>query len=146
MENSHLIIQPGIAAVILNARNEILLNLRHVGGGWAPPSGTMELGETILSALKREILKETNLEIRVERLVAVYSDPTIQIINYPDGKNVHFITTLFCCRAKKGKLKGSSEGIEWKWFATDRLPENLLPYAQVWINDALEDNLQTKVK
>ena len=106
----------------------------------------MEPGETILSALKREILEETNLEVRIENLVAVYSDPAIQIVDYPDGRRVHFITTLFFCRVKKGELKGSSEGVEWKWFATGQLPENLLPYAQVWINDALEENPQTKVK
>ena len=145
MENYPLIIRPGIAAVILNSENEILLHLRSVGDGWAPPSGTMEPGETILSALKREVLEETCLEVRVENLVAVYSDPAIQIVNYPDGRKVHFVTTLFFCRVKKGELKGSSEGVEWKWFPLNRLPENLLPYAQVWINDALEDNPQTKV-
>ncbi len=146
MEKYPLIIRPGVAAIILNAEDEILLHLRKVGGGWAPPSGTMEPGETILAALKREILEETNLEVRIENLVAVYSDPAIQIVNYPDGRIVHFITTLFFCRVKKGELKGSSEGTEWKWFAPDRLPENLLPYAQVWINDTLEDNPQTLVK
>lgn len=146
MENYPLIIRPGIAAIILNSENEILLHLRHVGGGWAPPSGAMEPGETILSALKREILEETSLEVRIENLVAVYSDPAIQIVDYPDGRRVHFITSLFFCRVKKGELKGSSEGVEWKWFAADRLPEKLLPYAQVWINDALEENPQTKVK
>jgi 8-oxo-dGTP pyrophosphatase MutT (NUDIX family) len=146
MDNYPLSIRPGVAAVILNSENEVLLHLRRVGGAWAPPSGSMEPGETVLKALKRELLEETGLEVRVEHLVAVYSDPDIQIVHYPDGRHIHFVTTLFLCRVKKGNLKGCSEGMEWGWFPPDQLPENLLPYARIWIADAVAEHPATLVK
>lgn len=146
MDGCPLTIRPGVAAVILNSENEILLHLRPIGGGWAPPSGSMEPGETIVGALQRELVEETGLEVRVENLVAVYSDPAIQVVHYPDGRHIHFVTALFRCRVKKGNLKGSAEGVKWAWFPGNRMPENLLPYARVWIADALAENPRTLVK
>ncbi|MBN1140866.1 MAG: NUDIX domain-containing protein [Deltaproteobacteria bacterium] len=146
MDSFPLTIRPGVAAVVFNAENEILLHLRKVGGGWAPPSGSMEPGETVAQALSRELLEETGLEVRIGRLVAVYSDPAFQIVHYPDGRRVHFVTTLFRCRVKRGTMKGSEEGTEWGWFPSERLPSNLLPYARVWLADALTDSPRPLVK
>ena len=87
--------RPGVAAVVRDSRGSVLLHWRRVGDGWAPPSGAVEPGERILEALHRELREETGLELEDERLVAVYSDPAFQVVSYPDGRNVHFVTCLF---------------------------------------------------
>lgn len=69
-------IRPGIAAVVQDGTGHVLLHKRRVGGGWAPPSGSVEPGEDLLRALNRELREETGLTVAVERLVGVYSDPT----------------------------------------------------------------------
>jgi 8-oxo-dGTP diphosphatase len=132
-----LIIRPGIAAVVQNVHHHILLHRRHVGRGWAPPSGALEPGEDLHAGLHRELREETGLSVTVERLVGIYSDPTFQIVQYPDGRTVHFVTCLFVCRVQAGMLQGSAEGTAWAWFSPHALPEDLLPYAQVWLRDAL---------
>jgi ADP-ribose pyrophosphatase YjhB (NUDIX family) len=114
----------------------LLLHRRRVGGGWAPISGHVEPGETLTEALHREILEETGLTVAVERLVSLNSDPAFQIVSYPDGGRVQFVTALFACRVAGGILRGSDEGTEWGWFAPSDLPEPLLPYARVWLVDA----------
>jgi ADP-ribose pyrophosphatase YjhB (NUDIX family) len=132
------VIRPGVAAVVRDTEDQILLHRRRVGAGWAPPSGSVEPGETLLAALHRELLEETALRVEVERLVAVYSDPTYHVVHYPDGRDVHFVACLFACRTLSGtRVSGSNEGLEWAWFAPQRLPEGLLPYARVWLQDAL---------
>jgi 8-oxo-dGTP diphosphatase len=130
-----LAIRPGVAAIIHSDRGW-LLHRRRVGDGWAPVSGHVEPGETLTAALHREVLEETGVTIAVERLVSLYSDPAFQIVAYPDGSRVQFVTALFACRVTGGTLRGSDEGTEWGWFAPSDLPEPLLPYARVWLADA----------
>ncbi len=134
-----LSIRPGVAAVIRDALGRILLHRRRVGGGWAPPSGAVEPGEDLVASLHREVREETGLTVTIERLVGIYSDPTYQIVHYPDGRAVHFVTCVFCCRVEAGTLQGSAEGLEWGWFSPEFLPDDLLSYTRVWIQDALAE-------
>lgn len=133
----HPLIQPGIAAVIRDDRGRVLLHLRRDDGGWAPPSGTVEFGEDLLSAFRREVAEETGLDVACERLVGVYSDPAFQVVVAPDGRRFHWVTCLFACDRTGGELRGSDEGLEWRWFAPDDLPDGLLPYSKAWLDDAL---------
>jgi hydroxymethylpyrimidine/phosphomethylpyrimidine kinase len=143
---AELVIRPGVAAVVRDPDDSVLLHRRRVGGGWAPPSGTVEPGETIVGALGRELREETGLEVAIERLVGVYSDPGYQLVRYPDGRRVHFVTCVFACRALGGKLVGSEEGLEWGWFPPGQLPDDLLDYASIWLNDALTTHRSTHVR
>jgi 8-oxo-dGTP diphosphatase len=132
-------IRPGVAVVLQDAAGRLLLHRRRVGGGWAPPSGAVEPGESVVAALHREILEETALTATVERIVGVYSDPAYMIVAYPDGRIIHFVTTLFRCRVADGTLAGNDEGLDWRWFSPDSLPDDLTAYARVWLADALSD-------
>lgn len=128
--------RPGVAAIVFDRFGNVLLHWRRIGEAWAPPSGSVEVGETVRSALRREMREETNLEIAVNGLVGVYSAPETQIINYPNGTKIHFVTCVFRCDACEGQLKGSGEGVLWDWFAPCSLPEPILPYAERWLTDA----------
>jgi len=141
-----LAIRPAVAAVVWDAHGRILLHRRRAGGGWAPPSGSLEPGEDVHAGLVRELDEETGLTTDVERLIGVYSDPTYQIVHYPDGRMIQFVTCLFSCRLRVGTLQGSDEGIAWAWFAPDTLPEDLTAYARVWLQDALSDTTQVVVR
>jgi len=72
-----------------------------VGDGWVPPSGTVDPGESLLDALRRELREETTLEVNVERLIGIYSDPAHQIVSDPDGREIHLVTSLLACRPRE---------------------------------------------
>jgi len=43
--------------------------------GTALPGGFMDIGETIEAALKREMLEEIGVKVKIEQLLGLYSDP-----------------------------------------------------------------------
>jgi len=85
-------------------------------GHWAIPGGLVEYGETVEEAAIREVKEETGLEVKLIRLVGVYSDPTRD----PRG---HYITIAFRAEAVSGELKAATDAEEVKVFK--RKPERL---------------------
>lgn len=131
-------LKAGVAVIILNEENQVLLQKRADVGLWGIPSGHVEIGETVSEAVIREVKEETNLDIRIEKLIGVYSDPDSQVFNYPNGKVVHFITTCFLAKIIGGELTcNSDESLEIKFFSQDNLPEDLLTMHPQWLEDAL---------
>src|SRR5262249_25558073 len=63
----------GTDAAIFNERGEILLMERSDGSGWCLPCGFVEPGETPVEGVIREVREETGLEIKVKRLVGIFT-------------------------------------------------------------------------
>jgi ADP-ribose pyrophosphatase YjhB (NUDIX family) len=131
-------LKAGVAVIILNEENQVLLQKRADVGLWGIPSGHVEIGETVSEAAMREVKEETNLDVRIEKLIGIYSDPDSQVFNYPKGKVVHFITTCFLAEITGGELQcNSDESLEIKFFSQDNLPDDLLTMHPQWLEDAL---------
>lgn len=67
-----------VVAVLAEHDNRLLLQrrTRNPGkGGWTFPAGFADAGEVLESAAAREAWEETSAEVRVDRLVGVYSEP-----------------------------------------------------------------------
>ena len=69
----------------------------------------MEYGETVEHAAVREVKEETGLEIKLQKLVGVYSDPKRD----PRG---HTVTVCYSAKQVGGCLKASSDASEVKIF------------------------------
>jgi len=73
------------AAAIFNSKGQLLIAKRpddkHQGGLWEFPGGKVETGESVESALKRELLEEIGIEVlQCEPLVRIehdYSDKSV---------------------------------------------------------------------
>lgn len=79
------------------------------------------MGEKVIDAVKREVLEEIGLDIEVEELVDV-----IDNIEYDSRKRLrfHYIIIDFIVKPVGGKLRGSPEACEVKWFTFEEV-ENL---------------------
>jgi 8-oxo-dGTP diphosphatase len=74
-------------------------------GMWALPGGFVEIGETVENAAVRETKEETNLDVDLERLVGVYSDPDRD----PRGHNV---SVAFLARVTGGEPQAATDADE----------------------------------
>ena len=53
----------------------ILIERKFEPFGWAIPGGFVDVGETMASAARREALEETSLDVDLDVLLGIYSDP-----------------------------------------------------------------------
>ena len=60
---SRRIFVPGVRAIILGDEGDLLLQRRSDTSLWGLPGGSVELGESALEALKREVAEETDLTV-----------------------------------------------------------------------------------
>ena len=125
-ESSPSIFRIGVFALIFNLEQQVLLGHRRDIDWWNLPGGGMELGETVDEALCREVREETGLEVKVDRLVGVYSKPQKQEV-----------VLTFLCQVIGGTLQSTEETRESRYFAPDALPRNILPKHRQRIEDAL---------
>jgi ADP-ribose pyrophosphatase YjhB (NUDIX family) len=123
---SRCILLPGVRAIILNDREEVLLQRRTDLVRWGLPSGSVELDETAFEALKREVREETGLEVRHAEAMALYSGPS-QRFMYPNGDEVQGFAVAFIVREWVGEPRADGiEGSEVRFWPIDALPEDLV--------------------
>jgi len=61
--------------------------------GIALPGGFVDIGETVENALVREMKEETNLDVSIDKLLNIYSDPK-------RDPRFHTATAVYLCNAK----------------------------------------------
>lgn len=98
-----IIIKIDSGVVLIKRKNEPFK------GKWALPGGFVEYGERVEEAAKREAKEETGLEIKIQKLLGVYSDPKRD----PRG---HTVTVCYLAKRKRGQLKASTDAAKVKIF------------------------------
>lgn len=118
---------PGVRAIILNDKNEVLLQRRADMNCWGLPAGAVELDETAYDALRREVLEETALTVQSAVPVALYSGPS-QRFCYPNGDQVQGFAVSFVVLDWTGQPRPDGiEGTELRFWPLSGLPEDLVP-------------------
>lgn len=106
------------ADILLVENRKVLLVKRAVEpfkGSWVLPGGHMDAEETFEETAVREMQEETGLEVEVEQLVGVYSDPNRD----PRGR---VVSACFAVKRTGGELEPGTDAGEAKWFPLDDLP------------------------
>ena len=123
---SQCLLLPGVRAIILNDQGQVLLQRRTDMKCWGLPSGSVELEETGLEALKREVREETGLDVGHAEAMALYSGPS-QRLKYPNGDEIQCFSIAFIVRDWVGEPKADGvEGSEVRFWPVDTLPKDLL--------------------
>lgn len=90
---------------------------------WSLPGGVVEYGESVDQAAVREVKEETSLDIRVKRVVGLYSKP-----------DDNSLAITFECEIIGGFLAPNNEVSDCQYFHFDNLPE-----ARKHLNQRVED-------
>lgn len=116
-----------VAAAIFDESGEnVLLIKRRDNGRWEPPGGVLELDETIVDGLRREVREETGAEIEVGHLTGVYKNMVRGII-----------ALVFRCGPASPPSATSAEASHVAWIPVADVPKMLTEAYSIRILDAL---------
>ncbi|PAE24916.1 NUDIX hydrolase [Bacillus sp. 7894-2] len=131
------IILPGSVVIILNERNEVLLQKRH-DGGWGLPGGLMDLGESFEETAKREVFEETGLAVENLKLLNVFSGSEYYL-KVQNGDELYSATALYFTKKVSGELKADyNESVELEYFALTNLPDGLTDEYRGFIEEYID--------
>ncbi|MEW6387403.1 MAG: NUDIX domain-containing protein [Thermodesulfobacteriota bacterium] len=132
-------VKVGVGVFVKDPRGRILLERRSDSGMWGLPGGGIEPGESITRTALREVKEETGLEVRLTRLVGVYSEPGERIVTYPDNGDVrHLVDIILEAEIVSGELALSAESLELRFFPPEALPGEIAPPARQPVQDYLQ--------
>lgn len=115
----------GVGAILVNSQGEIFMARRgpqakNERGLWEFPGGSVEFGERLADALKREMLEEYGI------LIAV--GPLLDVVDHIlDDEGQHWVSPTYICQIITGEPRILEPGkcTEIGWFAPERVPENI---------------------
>jgi ADP-ribose pyrophosphatase YjhB (NUDIX family) len=96
------------SAVVADSGGRVLLQRRADSGNWALPGGGMEMGESLVGSVVREVKEETGYDVEVTGLVGTYTDPG-HVIAYDDGEVRRQFNICYTARIVGGEMRISDE-------------------------------------
>jgi 8-oxo-dGTP diphosphatase len=110
----------GVGGVVISSGRVLLVRRGSppLENQWSIPGGLLEVGETLREGVRRELLEETAVEVRVLELVEVFERIRLDA----NGKaRHHFVVLDYLCEAVRGEASAGSDAIEVAWAAADEL-------------------------
>lgn len=116
-----------------NFEGIVLIERLNPPQGLALPGGFVDIGETVETAVVREMKEELCLDVTIESLLGVYSDPA-------RDTRAHIVSIVFICKAY-GKPQGADDAKEAFVYTLNDLPLEKLVFDHPKI---LEDYLRQR--
>lgn len=108
---------PTADIIIKTSGGIVLIRRKNPPFGWAIPGGYIEYEESAERAAVREAKEETNLDVKLEKLFHVYSDPK-------RDPRQHNIAIVFVANAKgKPEARDDAKGV--KTFKRKEIPKKM---------------------
>jgi 8-oxo-dGTP diphosphatase len=114
----------GVGGVVISGGRALLVKRGSppLEGQWSIPGGMLEAAETLLLGVRRELLEETGIEVKVLELIEVFERINLD----GEGKaRYHYVVLDYLCEAVRGEAHAGSDVTEVAW-AT---PAELSQYA-----------------
>ena len=149
MKMQKLPLRNGVGVIVLNNENKVFVGKRKDNPveKWQMPQGGVDIGESSLSAMRRELYEETSIK-------------SIEILREVDGFFEYELPKNLVGIIWKGKFRGQKqkwfiakfigneneinlqtrdpEFIEWKWIAPDELPKTIVDFKKKMYVELLE--------
>jgi mutator protein MutT len=109
----------GVGGVVVQDGRALIVKRAHEPrkGEWSLPGGIVELGETLVDAVRRELKEETGLEVEVGEVVEVFDR-----VHHSNGRiQYHFVIVDYLCRPHGGTLCAADDAEDAAWVAADEI-------------------------
>ena len=149
MNMQKLPMRNGVGVIVLNNENKVFVGKRKDNpvDRWQMPQGGVDIGESYLSAMKRELYEETSIK-SIEILKEIngffeYELPKnlVGIIwkgRFRGQKQKWFITRFIGNENEINLQTENQEFIEWKWIIPDELPRTIVDFKKKMYVELLE--------
>jgi 8-oxo-dGTP diphosphatase len=117
-----------------NFHGIVLIQRKYEPLGLALPGGFVDVGESVESAVVREMKEEISLDVHIQKLLGVYSDPA-------RDARFHTASVVYICKAH-GIPHGADDAKEAKIYKLDAIPLDILVFDHRKI---IEDYLKNKI-
>jgi 8-oxo-dGTP diphosphatase len=110
----------GIGGVVISNGRALLVRRGRapLKGQWSIPGGMLEVGETLVDGVRRELLEETGIEVRVGELLEVFERINVDADGRP---RYHFVVLDYLCEALRGEARAGSDVTDVAWAAPAEL-------------------------
>lgn len=81
---------------------------------WALPGGGHDIGERIADTVVREVREETGIDVEVDNISGLYTDPQ-HVLAYDDGEVRQQFSICFRAHVVGGSSRTTSESKEVRW-------------------------------
>ncbi|MFJ5767169.1 NUDIX hydrolase [Lysinibacillus sp. NPDC093210] len=128
---------PGSIVIILNDKNELLLQKRN-DGTWGLPGGLMDLGESFEEVAKREVFEETGLLVHNLKLLNVFSGSEYYL-KVSNGDELYSVTAVYYTKEFSGEMQiDYNESESLQFFAYTNLPIDLTQIYRSFIDSYID--------
>jgi 8-oxo-dGTP diphosphatase len=112
----------GVGALIFQGDSVLLVQRgkEPLKGFWSLPGGAVEAGELVEEALRREVLEETGLTVRIARFAEIFE----RIMPDAAGQiEYHYVLLDYVCEVTGGALRAGSDSADARWVNLESLSE-----------------------
>ena len=109
----------GVTGTCSCVDGEVLLTRRADNGRWTPVTGIVDPGEEPAIAAAREVLEETGVRARVDRLASTTAHPEI---THANGDRAAYLDLTFACAWQRGRGPRRRRRVERGALVAARLP------------------------
>jgi len=119
----------GVGGVIVDRGRTVLIRrgTEPLLGQWSIPGGTIEIGETIEEAVRRELREETGLEVRVLELIELFDRIYLENgATPPQGRKkprYHYVIADYLCEMVGGEPRAGSDVTDLVFAREEELPQ-----------------------
>jgi 8-oxo-dGTP diphosphatase len=128
----------GVGGVVISGNRVLLIQRGNppLEGQWSIPGGMLELGETLIEGVRRELAEETGLDVRVLNLIEVFERLDLDQSGKP---KYHFVVLDYLCEASNEAATAGSDVVNVAWVDQADLERySLTPTATRVISKAFE--------
>jgi ADP-ribose pyrophosphatase YjhB (NUDIX family) len=111
----------GVGAVIVKDRKALIIKRANdpYKGQWSIPGGRVELGESLVDAVRREMREETSLHVDVGPVIEVF-----ERIHREGGRlRYHFVIIDYLCSCTGGDLCAGDDAEDAVWVTSEELEQ-----------------------
>jgi 8-oxo-dGTP pyrophosphatase MutT (NUDIX family) len=136
---------PAVTAFVQDSTGSVLMERRTDNGRWGLPGGTHQAGESITETVVREVAEETGIQVAVDRMIGIYTDPK-RVIAFSDGEVRQEFTICFAAHVIGGELAVSPESFAVEWIPLERLDQiDMAPTTRARIADAMSNQPEARL-